>query len=79
MILLKKICHHSPQCKSFNYQKSERMEKTHVSKKIQVLLTDEQFTVLQRVARRQKKKLGTVLWESFETLHMRTQRTGQDK
>lgn len=53
------------------------MRKAQFSKKAQVLLTDEQFTLLERVARRQKKKLGSVLREAFEQLYVRQHRAEQ--
>lgn len=50
------------------------MEAPRFAKKAQVLLTAQQFDVLQQVARQQKKKLGTVLREAFARLYVERQR-----
>jgi len=40
-------------------------------KKIQVLLTEEQFKDLGEIASRQKKKLGTLVREAIEECHLK--------
>jgi hypothetical protein len=40
-------------------------------KKIQVLLTEEQFRDLGEIAARQKKKLGTLVREAIEEYHLK--------
>jgi hypothetical protein len=40
-------------------------------KKIQVLLTEEQFRDLSQIAARQKKKLGTLVREAIEEYHLK--------
>lgn len=50
------------------------MRKPLYSKKAQVLLTAEEFAVLQQVARRQKKKLGAVLRDAFDRLYVQRHR-----
>jgi hypothetical protein len=40
-------------------------------RKIQVLLTDEQFLDLDRIAKEQHKKLGTLVREAIEEYHLR--------
>ncbi|MBI4238133.1 MAG: hypothetical protein HY696_06925 [Deltaproteobacteria bacterium] len=53
------------------------METLRYAKKAQVLLTVQQFNVLQQVARQQKKKLGTVLREAFARLYVERQRDAE--
>lgn len=53
------------------------MQKTTFTKKAQVLLTEDQFRVLQKEARRQKKKLGTILRDAFEHFYVQRHRDEQ--
>ena len=40
-------------------------------KKVQVLLTDKQYTDLEEIASRQGKKLGTIVREAIEEYHLK--------
>ncbi len=53
------------------------MRAVRYPKKAQVLLTNEAFALLQQVAKRQKKKLGSVLREAFERLYVQKHRAEQ--
>lgn len=48
-------------------------------KRAQVLLSDEQFAVLQKLAKQQKRKLGTILRDAFDRVYVQRHREEQVK